>query len=250
MSDFNPVNPETTWLDKLLWFVTQWKVIFTFFGLVILILAAAGVLPIPALQNSTLLRVTLLVGIPMAILSLPLAVHVVNRLYEPDYEILYRVNAADSEIPIVPYYVGRKKLNDLGLERGNKQVFRTPSGHLAHIVREYDQEDNKAVSNWMDEVSDVEMLEKQKKIDENRLEKQKWAQFGREVRASLPTFLQQVKEEHLEDVDARIQELTATEPDKAARKMREGYGKFESEEDDDEEDGQILEEDEKDESGS
>ena len=117
----------------------------------------------------------------------------INKFYEPKSDIVFEVDAKEQEDgdikPMVRRYeIGRDKMNEMTVEGKTPKSWRNIQGKTTYLVRKIDLEQEEAETTHHAEISDIEMIQDRKKIEEGRIKVQKWATIGIELYTELETI--------------------------------------------------------------
>jgi len=229
MSDFNPIKDTESIFVKVVWALKQLETYFILLGILSIVLTAFGLIPIPVLAGSKYLKAFLLVGIPVAVLSVPVARWLVKSLWTPPYRILIEQKGDgindDKNRTARINWIGDEKFQDMELEEGDRlRSFQTDLGVLGHVVKEYDHETNEASANWMSKVSEAEMIQNQNKIEQARVETSKLAKWALRHIGAFDMMLDKQAAKHTVDVEKMRSEIESSNPEKFDVLLEEIYG--------------------------
>lgn len=229
MSDFNPIKDSEGVLVKIIWALKQLETYIIIFGVLFTVLTAFGVVPIPVLAGSRYLKAFVIVGIPVAIFSVPVARWLVKKLWTPPYRILIEqkgdgINGDKNRTARISW-IGEKKFQEMELDEGDRlRSFQTSLGVLGHTLKEYDHESNEAKANWMSKVSEAEMIQNQNKIEQARIETSKLAKWALRHIGAFDMMMDKRAAQHTVDVEKMRSEIESSNPERLEDLLEDIYG--------------------------
>lgn len=166
-------------------------------AMVVVVITASyfGALPsIPSLNLWQGISKSIILGfvIGAVFLYFPTA-KVFKMFYNPRKHWLFVLNSSNEKKPISLYDIGVKKFEQMTVEGKKLKQFTMADGNTGFIAVEYDEEENKAVNNWMGEVDEQELLETLDKVEEHRRKNLKWARIGRKLYTRFDKVFSQIE---------------------------------------------------------
>lgn len=155
----------------------QWVVIILFWLFFVYLIASAIVdpLPTPSLSDHQLVfLLTIVVATPLTVAPVYL---IINKIYNPEKEIVAKVNVTDKKI-LNLWYGSPELIDDMTVNSGRKVSF-IAFGTAVHLVTEFDPEANIAEGVNIKEAADWEMI-----YDPEVVEKHRWRNNTRVKAAS------------------------------------------------------------------
>jgi hydrogenase maturation factor len=229
MVGFNPVKDSEGLFVKFVWALKQLETYIIIFGILLTMLTAFGVIPVPVIGGSSYLKAFVLIGIPVGLVSFPVARWLIKNLWTPPYRILLEIKGDgldnDSDRVARINWIGEDKFREMELDGGDRlRSFQTNLGVLGHVVKEYDHEENRAEANWMSKVTEAEMVSQQNKIEQARVETSKLAKWALRHVGAFDMMLDKQAAKHTVDVEKMRSEIESSNPEKFDELLEEIYG--------------------------
>lgn len=120
-------------------------------------------------------------------------VKVFKLFYNPKIHWLIELDSANENKPFSLYKIGSLKFENMTIEGKKLFQFTTADGNNAYIVNKYDEEENKALNNWMGEVNERELMQSLEKIEEHRLRNLRWARIGRKLYSNFEKIITEIE---------------------------------------------------------
>lgn len=208
--DDRQFKPYRGTLDKVLDFIAETRWVWASAIAITGILMVSGVIEIPDFEISGTAQVLLVSGIISGVVFVIPAKKIVEYFYQPDYELLFVMNAEKDDMVSI-WSVGVEKMNEIDVEPSNKTLHtvRSTKGNVnKSYARDFDPEELTARVNWNGMSEELEMMRTQQKIKNVRVERRKILQQAFYVFSNLDSIVERISSTFYRNESMNISELT------------------------------------------
>ncbi|MFC4448138.1 MULTISPECIES: hypothetical protein [Halorussus] len=137
----------------------------------------------------------------------PATIWFVKRLWNPDLQYLYDINAIDEETPDL-WVSSPQNAEELTVREGRLHKFQI-HGSPCWVGRDFNPEDGEITGTWRGAASDTEIMNNEQEIRANRGRNRYWARVGQEFSAKLPSIIDNIESRVWQSIGNETVDLTA-----------------------------------------